>query len=165
MRTLNPAFNPLLIKHEAKLNPFSICCNGTSLLVGSQRQPARHLTWKLLYCNNVITFYWPSISTSGERGLLGNRDECALCHFWIISCMWVRCEPRLSDPPGRGGLSVVAVRLHAWKLRAAVMKDFSGKVQSHIRGNAFNVSKSRCMGFYFCLCYIPLSSFWPTDSH
>lgn len=165
MRSLNPAFIPLLMKHEAKLKLLFICRDGASLLVGSWRQSARHLTWKWLHCNNVITFYWPSISTSGERGLLGNWDECALCYFWIISCTQGRCEPRLSNPPGRGGLSVVAELLHAWELRVAVMKGFSGKLQSHIRRNAFNVSKSRCMGFYFCLCYIPLSSFWPTDSH
>lgn len=165
MRPLNFAFIPLLIKHEAKLKPLFICWMEAWLLVGSWRQRSRHFTWKWLCCNNVITFYWPSVSTSGERGLLGNWEECALCHFWIISCMWGRCEPWLSDPPGRGGLPVVAVLLYAWELRAAIRKDFSGKLQSCIRGNAFNTSKSRYMCFDFCLRYMLLSSFWPTDSH
>lgn len=149
----------------AKLKPLFTCWIGAWLLVGSQRQRARHLTWKWLYCNNVVTFYWPSISTSGERGLLGDRDECALCHFWIISCLQGRCEPWLSDPPGRGGLCVGAVLLCAWELGAAWMKGSGGKLQSRIRGNAFDISKSRCMGFYFWMCYVSLSSFWSTDSH
>lgn len=41
---------------------------------------------------------------------------------------------------------------------AAVMKGFSGKLQNHVRENAFNVSKS-CMGFYFCLLHTP-ELFW-----
>lgn len=157
--------DPQQMRSFAKLKPLFTCWIAAWLLVGSQGRRARHLTWKWLYCNNVITFYWPSISTSGERGLLGDWDECALCHFWIISCLQGRCEPWLSEPPGRGGLCVGAVLLcvqrswglPGWKVLVENYKAISEEMLSMYLNQDI-------WAFIFACATYPWA-FWSTDSH
>lgn len=131
-------------------------------LVGGYR--ARHLTWKWVYCNNVFVLLAKHFH-EWWKGVIGKLGwMCVMSLLNHILCVWNMWAP-IKRPTRQRGLSVVSTLSYAWELRAVVMKDFSGKLQSYIKGNAFNIAKSRCVAFHFCLCYISVISFWPTDSH